>query len=159
MKESIVLIGYKGVGKSSFGKRLAEYFDMEFIDVDIEMEERDLLGRSNRQIFLGDGEKIFRKKEQEVMFSLIGKQNTVISTGGGVVEIPNAKEILSQFTKVIYLYSEIEVLQPRWPKPRVFLKGMSLEEAFARRDRLYRQVCTEIVEGSWDQILSAKCLQ
>ena len=157
--ESIVLIGYQGVGKSTFGKRLADLLGFEFIDTDIEMEQRDKFGRTNRQIFLGDGEEGFREQESQVLMSLVGVKSTIISCGGGSVEIPNAVDFFSSFKHVLYLYSDLKSLKPRWKNPRIFLKDLSLEEAFERRDKLYRRFCTETVEGKWDQILLAKCLQ
>jgi shikimate kinase len=157
--DNIVLIGYQGVGKTFFGKKLAEELGFDFIDIDEEMEKRDLLGRTNRQIFLGDGEVLFRRVEKEVLLSFVGRVDCVISCGGGVVEVPKAKEVLSKFKKVIYLYADLKVLKPRFKRPRIFLKDLSIEEAFNRRDALYRECCTEIIEGTWDQIRLVNCLQ
>jgi len=151
--ETIVLIGYQGVGKTTFGKRLAKHLSMDFIDTDEEMERLDPLGRTAQQIFLGDGEASFKKKEKEILESLVGVTNLVIATGGGVVDIPNVDKILAKFKKIFYLYTDFDILKHRWHGRRAFLKEMNDKQAFEYRDNKYRKVCSEIVEGSWDQIL------
>lgn len=155
---NIVLIGYQGVGKTTFGKRLAQHLGWDFVDTDEEMERRDQNGRTNKQIFLEDGEEQFRLFEQRVFEDYILKESIVIATGGGMVAVPKAENLFSQFDRVIYLYSEFDVLKPRWVKNQIFLGGKTPREKFDERDRLYRKYCTEIVEGSWDQILLASSL-
>ena len=38
--KNIILVGFMGCGKTTIGKKLAKMFDYEFIDMDIEIEEK-----------------------------------------------------------------------------------------------------------------------
>lgn len=39
--KNIILVGFMGCGKTTIGKKLAKMFDYEFIDMDIEIEEKN----------------------------------------------------------------------------------------------------------------------
>ncbi|EAQ50361.1 MULTISPECIES: shikimate kinase [Leeuwenhoekiella] len=78
----IYLIGYMGSGKSTLGKILAQEQDMNFIDFDDFLEEKE--GKSISEIFNEQGEIYFRKKEALYLQELLqGYDNSVISLGGG----------------------------------------------------------------------------
>jgi len=78
----IYLIGYMGSGKSTLGKILAQEQDMNFIDFDDFLEEKE--GKSIPEIFNEQGEIYFRKKEALYLQELLqGYDNSVISLGGG----------------------------------------------------------------------------
>jgi shikimate kinase len=77
----IYIIGFMGSGKTTAGKKLAASFGWEFIDLDEEIEQ--IAGKTIPDIFSSSGEEYFRKLETEVLTSLITRENTIISTGGG----------------------------------------------------------------------------
>ena len=71
-----------GSGKSTLGKILAQEQDMNFIDFDDFLEEKE--GKSIPEIFNEQGEIYFRKKEALYLQELLqGYDNSVISLGGG----------------------------------------------------------------------------
>lgn len=81
--KSIVLTGFMMAGKSKIGHALAEIVDYAFIDTDeliVKAEKRDI-----NSIFEQDGEEYFRRAESRIIKEISGKENYVISTGGGVV--------------------------------------------------------------------------
>lgn len=78
----IVLIGYRGTGKSSIGKYIANILDIPHHDVDTLIEER--MGNNIPQIFKEVGEEGFRDIETGIIKSLPSTP-AVISTGGGAV--------------------------------------------------------------------------
>ena len=80
--KKIFLIGYMGCGKSSLGRKLAKAADMEFMDMDSIIEQRE--GASISDIFYYQGEEYFRNAERALIEEL-GKAegDMVISTGGG----------------------------------------------------------------------------
>lgn len=82
--KNIVLIGFMGTGKTSTGRLLARRLGRPFIDVDERLEL--MAGQSIRQIFANQGEDFFRRLEQDVVAQVSRYTNTVIATGGGVVE-------------------------------------------------------------------------
>lgn len=83
MGKNIILIGFMGTGKSSVGHHLAQKLDMQFIDMDKEIEQ--LLDMSILRIFKVYGEKRFRSEEKLLAQKLCKLHNRVISTGGGVL--------------------------------------------------------------------------
>lgn len=84
----IILIGFKHVGKSALGARLAESMGREFVDLDIAVEKlhtaRSACNRTCREIVLEFGEPYFRALEHEALsLAMRGADPMVISLGGG----------------------------------------------------------------------------
>lgn len=77
----IFLVGFMGSGKSTVGKKLAARLQYDFVDMDKAIEL--IAGKSIAAIFDEEGESFFRSKETEVLRSLGGRKNLVVSTGGG----------------------------------------------------------------------------
>ena len=80
---NIVLIGFRGTGKSTVGKLLANRLERNFIDSDKYIE--DSTGKTIKHIFEGDGEEGFRKIEADVIAKLSRMDNKVIAAGGGAI--------------------------------------------------------------------------
>jgi shikimate kinase len=80
---NIVLIGYRGAGKTTVGKLLAEKLKKEFIDCDEYIESTAHL--SIREIFELCGESYFRVVESEAIATITKQNGRIISTGGGAV--------------------------------------------------------------------------
>ncbi len=79
---NIVLIGYRGTGKSKIGKLLAEKIGKRFVDSDDEIAIRE--HKPIREIFKEKGEEHFRKIEEQVIEDLCKQQGIVLACGGGV---------------------------------------------------------------------------
>ena len=80
-KENLVFLGMMGSGKSSIGSIISKKLDIEFIDVDQEIEKK--VGIKISKIFENKGEKYFREIEEVIALKLLKKNKTVISLGGG----------------------------------------------------------------------------
>ncbi len=80
---NIVLIGFRGTGKSTVGKLLAKRLERDFIDSDKHIESST--GKTIKSIFQDDGEEGFRKIEADTIAELSKADNKVISAGGGAV--------------------------------------------------------------------------
>ena len=80
---NIVLIGFRGTGKSTVGRLLAKRLERDFIDSDKFIE--DSTGKTIKSIFEEDGEEGFRQIETDTIAELSKANNKVISAGGGVV--------------------------------------------------------------------------
>ena len=80
-KENLVFLGMMGSGKSSIGSIVSKKLNIDFIDVDQEIEKN--LGMSISKIFENQGEKYFREIEELITLKLLKKNKTVISLGGG----------------------------------------------------------------------------
>ncbi len=80
-KENLVLLGMMGSGKSSIGSILSKKLNIDFIDVDQEIEKK--IGMTISRIFENKGEKYFREIEEIITLKLLKKNKTLISLGGG----------------------------------------------------------------------------
>lgn len=81
--EIIVLIGYRGSGKTAVGRALSERLGWEFVDTDELVEQR--AKRTIREIFENEGELAFRRIEADVLGKVLLGRRCVISAGGGAV--------------------------------------------------------------------------
>lgn len=98
---NLVLIGPMGAGKSSIGKRLAKKLALEFVDVDLRLEQ--LAGASVPVIFELEGEAGFRLREEQLLAELMLGRGQVIATGGGAVLSSGTRELLRRRGFVVYL--------------------------------------------------------
>ena len=80
-KKNLVFLGMMGSGKSSIGLILSKKLNIDFFDVDHDIEKK--MGMTITKIFENKGEKYFREVEELTTLKLLKKNNTVISLGGG----------------------------------------------------------------------------
>ncbi len=108
---NILLIGMRGSGKSTAGKTLAEKLNMKFIDMDDYLEQKH--GMKVRDIVLKNGWEYFRDIESQACEDLSQKQNTVISSGGGIVLKKSNMELFESRSITIMLRTDPSVLSAR----------------------------------------------
>lgn len=111
MKSNIVFIGFSGVGKTSTGEILARILKMNFYDTDLEIQASAKMTVSD--FFQKYGEIHFRSKEHQTVKRVSQYENSVISTGGGVVLNQKNLEILRKNGVVICLTARPEVIYQR----------------------------------------------
>jgi len=102
---SVVLIGYRGSGKTTVGRLLAERLGKTFIDCD------DLIvkqaQKSIREIFASGGEKVFRELESVAVAELAKNKDAVIALGGGtMLREENRAALASAGHRIVYLRCE-----------------------------------------------------
>ncbi len=84
----LALIGYRGTGKSTVGRMLADRLGRPFRDADIEIEAR--AGRSISSIFSECGEPAFRDWEERTLVELtLSFPDAILATGGGAILRPS----------------------------------------------------------------------
>src|SRR5258706_1675062 len=147
---SIVLIGYRGSGKTTIGQKLADRLWQELIDTDKLIVKK--AGKSIKEIFEQDGEPRFRDLEAEVVKEVVQLQEVVISLGGGaVLREENRRAIKDAGHKVIYLKCEPEELHRRieadaatsLTRPNLVGGGIEeIEQLLAQREPIYRSLMT-----------------
>jgi shikimate kinase len=149
---SIVLIGYRGSGKTTIGRRLADKLWWKFTDTD------DLIvksaGKTIKEIFEQDGEPSFRDLETHAVQNACALNEHVISLGGGaVLREENRQMIRSSKHKVFYLRCEHSVLlkriesDPQTASTRPALTHLAgsideINKLLNEREPLYREVMT-----------------
>lgn len=112
VKDNVVLIGFMGSGKTTFGKALAKQCNMDFLDTDEYIERQ--AGKSISAIFAEDGEEAFRRLESEVLVHLRDTvENTVFATGGGMPLRRENARLLKEIGRVYYLTAAPQVIYDR----------------------------------------------
>lgn len=136
---NLILIGVMGSGKSTIGRLSAKELSMEFVDMDIFLEEH-----YNRTIdsFFSEGENVFRDAETAVA-QILGKQDrTVISTGGGVVLREDTMKALKENGITIFLDRNLdEIIERVNHENRPLLRDHpeKLYEIMEKRRNLYEK--------------------
>ena len=111
MKQNLILVGFMGSGKSTVGRELAKVLDMNFVDTDHYIENKENM--MIKEIFALNGEKYFREIEAKYIKEISKMNNTVISTGGGVVASDINIMLLKKNGFVIYLDCTVECIYKR----------------------------------------------
>jgi shikimate kinase len=158
----ITLIGYRGTGKSSVARPLAERLGWQAVDADVELESR--AGRSIREVFDTDGEAEFRRLERETLVDLLGGDRLVIAAGGGAILNPETRADFKAAGPVIWLAASADTIEQRLSgdsatagrRPNLTSSGgrTEIEELLSQREPFYREcavlrVATDVpLEGS-----------
>lgn len=108
---NIVLIGYRGTGKSSVGKLLAERSGRTLISTDAEVVHR--AGQAIPDIVKQHGWDHFRDLESEVCRELAGKDQLIIDTGGGAILRQDNADQLKARGIVFWLTAEVPTISRR----------------------------------------------
>ena len=144
---SIVLIGYRGCGKTSIGKKLADRLWQPFVDTDDLVVKK--AGKNIADIFAQDGEERFRQLEAEVIKEVAKLQEHVIALGGGgATRQENVKVLRDAGHKLIYLRCEPAELYKRIQadpnsartRPNLTAQGgvQEIQAVMAEREPAYR---------------------
>ena len=142
--KNIILIGLPGCGKTTLGRLAAAELEMNFADCDEEIEKS--CGKTVTESFADCGENGFREIETEVLKSLLCRENTVISTGGGIVERDENVSELKKHGNVIYINRSVEdICADIDTSGRPLLKdgAQRVARLAERRNPLYRG-CAEV---------------
>jgi shikimate kinase len=148
---NIFLVGMPGAGKTTIGRQLARRYDKRFVDADHEIEARTGVGIP--LIFEIEGESGFRRREAAMIDELTREAGVVLATGGGAVLSADNRRCLQSRGTVIYLRVAPSFLAERTshdrhrPLLQVADPLARLEELYAQRDPLYREVADIVVDG------------
>lgn len=169
-RQSIVLVGLMGCGKSSIGKRLATKLSLPFIDADEEIEA--VAAKSISEIFADHGEEFFRDRERKVIARLLAHGPQVLATGGGAFMNADTRAAIRQNGISVWLRAELPVLMRRVAKrdTRPLLKTANPEATMRQlietrypvyagadmtvesRDEPHEVIVSEIVQRLADQL-------
>jgi shikimate kinase len=110
---NLLLIGYRGSGKSTVGRLLADCLHMPLIDTDELIVQR--AGTDIATIFAQHGEQKFRDLETQALKESLRCDGQILSLGGGaIVRDENRQAIKSHpANKVFYLHCDAGILHQR----------------------------------------------
>ena len=162
---SLWLIGYRGSGKTTVGRLLAERWSLPCLDADDLIEER--AGRTIAEIFAASGEGAFRDLESLIVKELAERSKagfqSVISLGGGAILREENRAAIRGAGSVVWLQADAESLLSRIQsdaataarRPDLTSAGglAEIRSLLAIREPIYRQCADlEIEAGGRDPV-------
>jgi shikimate kinase len=150
---NLVLIGYRGTGKSTIGTRLAAMLDMAYVSLDAEIVAR--AGMSIPAIVARFGWDRFRDLEARAVADAAARDGQVLDTGGGVIVRPENVRRLKERGIVFLLEARVEDIVARigggGDRPSLTgVKGFTEEvaEVLAAREPDYRKAADAVIDTS-----------
>jgi shikimate kinase len=108
---NVVLIGYRGTGKSTVGKVVAARLGRTMVSTDAEIVKR--AGQSITEIVAQHGWDYFRDLESQVCRDLAEGEGLIIDTGGGAILRSENVERLKRHGVVFWLTASIDTITKR----------------------------------------------
>ena len=140
----VVLIGPPGAGKSTVGMLLARRLGVPFTDTDVLVERA--AGKPVGDIFVEDGEPVFREVERAVVARSLESSTGIVALGSGAVLDADVRRQISGLT-VVYLEAGFATVARRTglDRPRVVVPGNPrgmLRSMLEERRAVYAELAT-----------------
>ncbi len=147
----IVLVGYRGSGKTTVGKILSDRLSLSFVDTDEEIERA--IGCSISEFVKRYGWVSFREVEVEVLRKVSRMEDVVVASGGGSFMNPGVLQLFMGGGWIfVYLRASPGVLKERivesGGRPSL-TGGSSLDEVelvLSKREPVYLSISHLVVE-------------
>ena len=98
----VALLGLRGAGKTTVGRRLAKRRHVPFVELDRHVEQAS--GLSLRELFNLHGEEYYRRLEREALAELVARRAPmVVAAGGGIVTSPETMQLLNRHATTVWL--------------------------------------------------------
>jgi shikimate kinase len=108
---NLILVGYRGSGKTTVGQLVARRLNWRFLDLDEHIARQ--AGRSIAEIFAAEGEAGFRSLERKTVEGLKKTRHHVIALGGGTLLDPETRPLVKRLGKVVWLRAPAAILWAR----------------------------------------------
>jgi len=142
VKKNLILLGMMGVGKTTLGKSVAKKQKLEFVDIDRNIEKKNLM--TIKEIFNKKGEKFFRNEEEIEVLKSLKKNNAIISLGGGAFLNNIIRENILKSAISVWLDIDIKILFKRIIKNKKrpllnkYNKSKEIQDLYNERKNIYR---------------------
>lgn len=111
----LYLVGFMAAGKTTVGRALAKELGWPFTDVDQQIELES--GRTITNIFLEDGEAVFREIETEIIRKHVATIEAgnprVLALGGGAFVQPRNWELIQNNGVAVWLDCALDIVRNR----------------------------------------------
>ena len=109
--QPLFLTGYRGTGKTTVAKLVAQNRGWDWVDADDEIVRA--AGKTIVAIFADDGEQAFRDIEEKVVVELCQRERTVVALGGGAVLRKANRQRIGKAGPVVWLTATAQTLASR----------------------------------------------
>jgi shikimate kinase len=154
----IFLVGFMGSGKTHWGKRWSQAYQIPFVDLDDAIETAE--GKTIPDIFAVNGEAYFRDIETKILHGLSQQKNIIIACGGGTPCFHDNMQWMNKHGITIYVTAPAEVIMKRvmvQQDKRPLLKDMNpiellayIEQTIKIREPYYSQAKITLIEEDID---------
>ncbi|GLP72636.1 shikimate kinase [Streptomyces sp. TUS-ST3] len=147
MSPLVVLVGPMGVGKSTVGQLLADRLGAGYRDTDEDIVAEQ--GRTIAEIFVDEGEPVFRAIEKAAVARALAEHDGVLALGGGSILDADTRALLAG-QQVVYLSMDVEEAVKRTglnaARPLLAVNPRKQwRELMEARRSLYESIATAVV--------------
>ena len=160
MNKNLVLLGMMAAGKSTLGKIVAKQLNLQFIDTDKNIENKNSM--KIKDIFEQKGEKFFREEEEKEVLKSLRKDNCVIALGGGAFLNNKIRDNILKNAMSVWLDVNINTLEKRikWNLKRPLLRKNNnyemIKKIYQERKKIYKQASHKIKCDKMNKVTLAK---
>lgn len=154
MGHHLFLTGFRGTGKTSVARILAERLSRPLVDLDERVERS--VGQTIAEIFDSGGEERFRELEAAALATVMKEPSSVVALGGGVILRESNRRLIRSHGFCVWLDASPETLAARIaadtatatqrPPLTAFSAADEVREILERRRPLYQAASDQRVE-------------